>query len=71
MKTIKGYHNMCLKCDVLLLVDEFEKFKHNILKHYGLFLCHYFSAPALSRDAVPNITKAELERISDTDMYLF
>ena len=25
MKTIKNYHDLCLKCDVLLLPDVFEK----------------------------------------------
>ena len=26
MKTVKDYHDWCLKCDVLLLADVFEKF---------------------------------------------
>ena len=35
MKTMKDYHGLCLKCDVVLLVDVFEKFI-NSLKNYGL-----------------------------------
>ena len=32
MKTMKSYHNLYLKCDVLLLVHMFEKFRNNTLK---------------------------------------
>ena len=33
MKTMKDYHNLYLKCDVLLLADVFEKFRSNSLKN--------------------------------------
>ena len=36
MKTIKGYHDLPLQCDVLLLGGPFEKFINNNLKNYGL-----------------------------------
>ena len=62
---------MYLKCDVLLLTDVFEKFRNNNLKNYGLCLSHYLSTPALSWDAIPNMTKVELELIPDPDMYIF
>ena len=48
MKTMKDYHGLYLKCDVLLLADVFEKFRNNNLKNYGLRLSHYLSATALS-----------------------
>ena len=57
MKTIKDYHNLYLKCDVLLLPDVFEKFRNNSLKNYGLCPSHYLSTPALNRDAMLNMTK--------------
>ena len=60
-----------LKYDALLLADVFEKFRNSSIKIYGLYPSHYLSAPALIWDAMLNMTKVELELISDTDMYLF
>ena len=48
IKTMKDYHDLYLKCDVLILADVFEKFESSILKNYGLCQSHYLSAPALS-----------------------
>ena len=47
-KMMKDYHELYLKCDVLLLADVFEKFRNNSLKNYGLCPCHYLSKPGLS-----------------------
>ena len=55
----------------ILLVDVFEKFRSYSLKNYGLDAKHYLSTPALSWDAMLNITKVELELISDAGKYLF
>ena len=71
MKTMKDYHHLYLKCDILLLADVSEKFRNKSLKNYGLFLSHYLSTPTLSWDAMLNITKVELELIPDPDMYIF
>ena len=59
IKTMKDYHDLHLKCDVLLLADVFEKFRNNSLKNYGLCPSHYLSAPLLSWDAMLNMTKVE------------
>ena len=37
IKTKKDYHDLYLKCNVLLLVDVFEKFRNNSLKNCGLY----------------------------------
>ena len=71
MNTMRDYHDLCLICDVLLLADVLEKFLHNSLKNYGLCPSQYFSVPPLSQDALLNITKEELELISDLGMYIF
>ena len=71
MKTMKDYHDLRLKFDVLLLSDVFEKFKNNSLNIYGLCPSHYLNAPASGWDAMLNKTIVEHKLISDTDMYLF
>ena len=71
---IKDYHNLYIKCDVLLLADVFEKFRNNIIKNYGLCPSHYLSVLALSWDAMlkyKSKTKVQLEFISDPDMFIF
>ena len=55
MTTIKDYHDL----------------HTNSLKNYGLCQSHYLSTPAFSWDEILNMTKVELERIPDPDMYLF
>ena len=59
------------KKDVLLLADVFEKFIDTHLKFYGLDPCSYFSSPGLSWDAMLKMTDVKVEKISDTDKYLF
>ena len=39
--------------------------------NYGSCPSHYLSAPALSWEAMLNMTKLELELIPDPDMYIF
>ena len=67
MKTMKDYHDLYLKGDVLLLADVFEKFRHNSLKNYGLCPSYYLSAPALTWNAMLNMTEAQLELIPDPE----
>ena len=71
MKTMKDYHNLYLKCVVILLSDVFEKFRNNSINNCGLCPSHYLSTPALSWDAMLNMTKVKLELVSDPDMYIF
>ena len=67
---MKDYHDLYLKCDVLLLADIFEKFRNNSSKNYGLWPSHYLSTRALSWDAMLNIKKVKLELISDLCLYI-
>ena len=71
MKTMRDYHDIYLKTDVLFLANVFEKFINTCLEYYGLDPCHYFSNPGISWDAMVEITQIELELISDIDTYLF
>ena len=70
MKTTKDHHGLYLKCGILLSADVLEKFRNNSLKKFGLCTGHYLSAPALSWGAMLNMTKVEIELVTDPDMYI-
>ena len=53
---LNDYHDFYLKTDVLLLANVFQKFISTCLDYYGLDLCHYFSSPGLSWDAMLKMT---------------
>ena len=57
IKTIKDYHDLYLKYDVLLLADVLEKLRNNNLKNYGLYPSHYLIRPTSSWDAMITMTK--------------
>ena len=75
MKNMGNYHGHYLKKDVLLLAHVFERFTGTCLKVYRLdpyyWLGHYFSSSGLSWDAMLKMTGVRLEKIVNTDMYLF
>ena len=71
MKTFGEYHDLYLKCDVLLLCDLFEKFIDTCLEYYGLDPCHYFSSPGLAWDAMLKMSGIRSRLIDDIDMHLF
>ena len=69
-QTLKDYHDLYLKSDVLLLADVFENFSKTCLKHYKLVPCHYYTAPGLAWDACLKETKQDLELLKDYDMLM-
>ena len=71
MKTFGEYHDLYLKCDVLLLCDVFVKFIDTCLEYYGLDPCHYFSSPGLAWDAMLKMSGVRLCFIDYIDMHLF
>ena len=68
---MKDYQDLHLKCDVLFLTDVLGKFIKIRLTNCGLCPSHYLSSPALIWDEILNMTKVDLEFISDADIYLF
>ena len=67
MKMIKYYHDLYLKCEILLLADVL---KNNNLRNFWLFSSHYLSASAFSLNVMLNMSKVELEIIPDPNMYI-
>ncbi|XP_072024902.1 uncharacterized protein [Amphiura filiformis] len=68
MKTMREYHDLYLKSDVLLLADVFESFRKLCLKNYKLDPCWYYTAPGLSYDAMLKTTGVKLDLLVDYDM---
>ena len=69
-KSIRDYHDLYLKSDVLLLSDVFENFRKTCLKHYKLDPAHYYTSPGLAWDACLKETKQQLELLTDYDMLM-
>ena len=69
-QTIRDYHDLYLKSDVLLLADVFENFRKTCLKHYNLDPAHYYTSPGLAWDACLKETGQELELLHDYDMLM-
>ena len=70
-QTFKDYHDFYMKTDVILLADVFENFRDVSMTHYGLDPAHYLTTPSLTWDACLKYTKAELELITDPELFLF
>ena len=69
-ETMKDYHDLYLKTDVLLLADIMTEFRRVCKEVYELDALHYYTAPGLAWDAMLKITEVEIDLISDPDMYL-
>ena len=69
-KTLRDYHNLYLKTDVLILADAFEKFRDFFLKNHQMDPCYCFSAPGLTWECGFKYTGIKLELFTDYDMLL-
>ena len=70
MKSMRDYHDLYLKTDVLLLADVFEEFRNVCLDNYKLDPTWYYTSPGLAWDAMLKLTNVELELLTDPEMYL-
>ena len=68
MKTMRDYHNLYNRSDVLLLADIFENFRKVCKENYDLDPCWYYTAPGLSWDACLKSTGIKLELLTDPNM---
>ena len=70
MKTMKDYHDLhLLKVRRFIISWCVWKFRNNNLMNYGVCPSDCLSAPGLSWDAMLKMTKIDLERIPDPNMY--
>ena len=69
-KTIRDYHDLYLKTDVLLLADVMENYRDICIKDYGLDPLWYYTAPGLAWDAALKISGIKLQLLTDPKMYL-
>ena len=69
-KTIRDYHDLYLKSDVLLLADVFENFRKTCMKHYNLDPAYYYTSPGLAWDACLKTTEQQLQLLDDYDMLM-
>ena len=69
-RTMRDYHDLYLRSDVLLLADVFESFRDLCLKNYKLDPAYYFTAPGLFYDACLEKTSINLELIRDPNIHL-
>ena len=67
---MRGYHDLYLLSDVLLLADVFENFRNACLKNYKLDPAWYYTSPGLTWDAALKMTGVKLELLTDPDMLL-
>ena len=70
-ESMADYHDIYLKCNVLLRTDFFDEFRETYLAHYSLDAVHYYNAQSLAWDAALRMTHVSLELTTDIDMYHF
>ncbi len=69
-KTMRDYHDLYLKTDVLLLADVMTEFRKTCKKAYGLNAPYYYTSLGLAWHAMLKHTEVELDLISDPDNYV-
>ena len=69
-ETLKDYHMLYLKSDVLLLVDCWRNFKKVIYNQYQIDPSYCFTTAGLTWQCGLKYTKIKLETLQDIDMIL-
>ena len=70
IKSLRKYHDIYNRSDVLVLADVFGNFRDVCIKNYNLDPAWYYTAPGLAWNAALKITGVKLELLSDRDMLL-
>ena len=70
LEKLRGYHDLYVKSDTLLLADIFNNFREMCIKEYELDPGHFLSLPGLAWQTCLKKTNIELELLTDYDMLI-
>ena len=70
IKGVEEYHDLCVQCDTLLLVNVFENFRNMCLEIYELDPAEFLPAPVLAWQVALKRTKEKLDLLTDIDMLI-
>ena len=70
-ENMKDYHDLYMRCDVLLLADVMENFRCEAYDAFQLDPLNYVTDASYAWDCLLKFSKVELEVLSDYNMYLF
>ena len=70
LANFRGYHDLYVQSDTLLLTDVFHNFRDMCIKEYELDPAHFLSLPGLAWQYCLKKTNIELELLTDYDMLL-
>ena len=69
MKNMCQYMETYCTCDTLLLAEIFETFRTECLINFEIEPCHFISLPGFAFQSFLKVTNANLEYITDPDLY--
>ena len=69
MKNMCQYMETYCTCDTLLLAEIFETFRTECLINFEIDPCHFISLPGFAFQSFLKVTNANLEYITDPDLY--
>jgi len=70
IENMQQYHDHYRLSDVLLLADVDENFRYSVMEKHKLDCLHFFTLPSLAWSMALKHTKAKLDLITDSEIYL-
>ena len=70
MNTLRDYTRHYIQLDMLILADQFEKFRCTMFDAHSLDCLHFPSLPSLTLQLALKMTSVKLDLIADSTIYL-
>ena len=70
-QTFEDYLKLYVMADVVQLAEAMVEFRDRVFNEYNLDICHFWSAPMLTKDVALRLTHAKIELLSDMEMIDF